>query len=228
MSIQSFRQQAIVVVYMHTSKTTGRSYIGTTTKTVDWRFKKHVWEAYAYKRKRSKFHRAIRKHGPTDWDSAELYRCISAEAGYDAEVNLIKDYNTFHEGYNTTPGGDAGPIMVGVENPMWGKTHTLEVRQRLSQGAKERYTGKSYEQRHGDKAAALRQKRSEDMKRIRKTRSGVGTANPNFNPEILTFRHTSGVTFTGTRQDFHTTHGVSRPNITAITTGKHMRQGWYV
>jgi len=229
MSISSFCQQATIIVYMHTNKTTGCCYIGTTIKTVGWRFKKHVWEAYAYKRKRSKFHRAIRKYGPSDWDSVELYRCTSAEAGYDAEVSLIRDYNTFHEGYNTTPGGDAGPIMTGTENPMWGKSRPRELIAKMNAGSIAVTKGYTYEQIHGDKAAQLRQRRSEDMKRIRKTRSGVGTANPNFNPQVLTFRHISGQTFTGTRQHFHALHGISRPQITALTKGtQKSAKGWSV
>lgn len=230
MSICDFRQQATTIVYMHTSKTTGRSYIGTTVKTIEWRFKKHVWEAYAYKRKRSKFHRAIRKYGPSDWDSVELYRCVSADDGYSAEISLIHDYNTFLEGYNTTPGGEAGPIMIGSENPMWGKTHTAEVRARLSKNAKERFTGKSYEEIHGVEAAdRLRATRSQDMKRIRSTRSGAGAANPNFNPEVLTFQHTSGRTFTGTRQDFHTQEGLSRVEISQLTSRRQKSaKGWFL
>jgi hypothetical protein len=194
-----------------------------------WRFNKHLWEASSNKRIFSKFHRALRKYGADCWNSKVLFQCLTPADGYNAEVLLIAEYDTLNEGYNTTPGGDAGPVMCGADNPMWGKTHTAEVRARLAAGARARYTGKTYEQRHGvELAAILKQKRSEDMKSIRKTRPGVGAANPNFNPEVLIFQHTSGLTFTGTRQDFHITHDISRPSITAIVTGNHARKGWVI
>ena len=116
----------------------------------------------------------------------------------------------------------------GDQNGMWGKTHTDEVKQKLGQLAKERYAGKSYEERHGgEKAAQLRQKRSDDMKRIRQNRSGSGSANPNHKTDVFTFTHISGVTFTGTRQEFHETHNIRRSDISLLISGRQKTaKGW--
>lgn len=219
-----------VIVYKHTCTVTNKAYIGTTVLTIDHRFYKHCWEANNHKRINSKFHRAIRKYGVLCWDSQVLYVCSDPEEGYRAERELIATYDTFNTGYNTTLGGVGGPILHGASNGMWGKTHTAEVRARLAASARERYTGKTYEQRHGTElASTLRQKRSEDMTRIRQSRSGVGAANPNFNPEVLTFQHTLGLEFTGTRQDFHITHGVPRSQISNLLSGvQKSAKGWTV
>ena len=195
MSISTIRQQWTVIVYMHTNTITGKSYIGTTTRTMDRRFSEHIYAAKTNIRKYSKFHRAIRKYGDQCWNSVILFCCDSPTAGFAAEKQLIEEYDTFRHGYNTTMGGDSGPIMTGEDNPMWGRTHTDEVKQHIGQLAKERYTGKSYDERHGgEKAAQLRQKRSDDMKRIRQDRSGVGSANPNHKTDVFAFTHISGAT----------------------------------
>ena len=215
---------------MHTNKNTNKSYIGVTKYTTESRFRQHIQEANCCTYKRSKFHRALRKHGTTDdvWDHSVLYMCDSVDEGYRAEVELIKEYDTLHNGYNNAPGGNAGPVLFGPDNGMWGKTHTDAVKQKIGQMAKDRYTGLSYEERHGDeKAAQLRQKRSDDMKRIRQDRSGVGSANPNHKDEVLTFIHTTGTTFEGTRQEFHETHNIRRSDISLLICGKQKTaKGW--
>jgi group I intron endonuclease len=215
-------------IYKHTNTVNGKSYVGYTKHTMQERFSQHISAANGGSK--TPFHRAIRKHGARNWTSEVLFVAYTEQDAWWAEERFILENGTHKRyiGYNMTLGGDRGPILHGTSNGMWGKTHTSEVRQRLSQGAKDRYTGKSYEERHGEALAAiLRQTRSEDMKRIRRSRSGVGTANPNFNPEVLTFQHILGETFVGTRQDFHTTHNVPRPMITALIKGtQRTAKGW--
>lgn len=221
-----------VVVYMHTNKITNKSYIGVTKYTMESRFRQHIQEAHACTYKRSKFHRALRKYGASDdvWDHVVLYVCDTPNEGYRAEVELISTFGTLIDGYNNAPGGKAGPILVGADNGMWGKTHTEEAKQHIGQLAKERYTGKSYEERHGcDKAAELHKKRSTDMKRIRKDRPGNGVNNPNHKTEILTFTHTSGDQFIGTRQEFHETYNIRRSDISLLISGKQKTaKGWRI
>lgn len=219
-----------VVVYMHTNKITNKSYIGVTKYTMESRFRQHIQEAHACTYKRSKFHRALRKYGVSDdvWNHVILYVCDTPEEGYRAEAELISTFDTLNNGYNNAPGGKAGPVLVGADNGMWGRTHTDEVKQHIGQLAKERYTRKSYDERHGgEKAAQLRQKRSDDMKRIRQDRSGVGSANPNHKTDVFTFTHISGATFTGTRQEFYEAHGIRRSDISLLISGRQKTaKGW--
>lgn len=116
----------------------------------------------------------------------------------------------------------------GSENGMWGKTHTDEIKQKLGQLAKERFTGKSYEERHGaELATSLRKKRSDDMSRHRKKRPGNGATNPNYKNETFTFIHSSGDQFTGTRQEFHELRGLRRGDISQLIHGKQKTaRGW--
>lgn len=116
------------VVYKHTSKTSGKSYIGMTTRGIAERWKQHVSDA----RRGSKlqFHCAIRKYGADDWDHEILHVCRdeSIEELMHYERKFVVDYDTLNEGYNMTSGGEA----------MLGYTHTPEVRQRMSESAKKR------------------------------------------------------------------------------------------
>lgn len=95
---------SIYIVYMHTSVTTGKSYIGYTSKSLEKRFQGHLYETkYG---SNGKFHNAIRKYGSHDFISKILYITFSKDAAKNAEIELIQTYNTFENGYNMTKGGD--------------------------------------------------------------------------------------------------------------------------
>lgn len=68
---------------------------------------------------------------------------------------------------------------TGENNPFWGKTHTDEVKQHLSQTTKDRLTDVSYEQRYGDRAQEEKEKR---RSALRKYYEKVGGSRP---PEVL-------------------------------------------
>lgn len=214
-------------IYKHTNIVNGKSYVGYTKHTIQKRFSWHTSAANAGSK--IPFHRAIRKYGARAWVSEILFIAYTEQDAWWAEELFILQHGTHKQyiGYNVSLGGDRGPVLCGKANGMWGRTHTAEVRARLSLAAKDRFTGKTYDQMYGDNAAQLRLKRSEDMKRTRLLRSGVGTANPNHNPEVLTFHHVSGRTFVGTRQQFYEEEGLSRVYISQLISGRQKSaKGW--
>lgn len=82
---------------------------------------------------------------------------------------------------NRTEGGDGGG-MPGPLNGMYGRTHTQEVRDRISKLNSGKSLGKSYEERYGvDAAQRLKEHRSQTTKKFRQERPeyGVGANNPN-------------------------------------------------
>ena len=121
------------LIYMATSKTSGKSYIGQTM-----RFKKrkieHKRDSFNVNSKEynTHFHRAIRLYGFQDFTWKILADNILLEKLNLEEILAIYIYDTFYEGYNMTIGGDRGPSMVGNKNPMFGKTHTLEAKKKIS------------------------------------------------------------------------------------------------
>lgn len=69
---------------------------------------------------------------------------------------------------------------IGNSNGMFGKTHTDEIKNKLGELAKERFSGKTYEELYGDeKAELLRLQRSEDTQKQRKLTNYTGKLNPN-------------------------------------------------
>lgn len=94
-----------MLIYMHTSKTSGKSYIGCTIKSMEGRLKEHI--SSANKGVSSHFCNAIRKYGIEDFisvvleDNIEDYEFLNERERY-----WIEYYNTFESGYNSTTGGD--------------------------------------------------------------------------------------------------------------------------
>jgi hypothetical protein len=95
-------------VYIHTFKTSGKSYIGYTHYTVAERLHKHYLNAISGID--SKFYRAIRKYGLIDIKTRILLECDTQDAATQSEVFYIKKYDTFKHGYNMTLGGDGGNV----------------------------------------------------------------------------------------------------------------------
>lgn len=88
-------------IYKITNKVNGKSYIGQTRNTVEFRWRQH------YKAKDNKyFHRAIQKYGKENFEVTTLEKC-DVEKLNDREIYYINKYNTFGDGYNLTKGGTA-------------------------------------------------------------------------------------------------------------------------
>ncbi len=88
-------------IYKVTNKVNGKSYIGQTRNTVEFRWRQH------YKAKDNKyFHRAIQKYGKENFEVITLEKC-DVEKLNDREIFYISKYDTFNNGYNLTKGGSA-------------------------------------------------------------------------------------------------------------------------
>lgn len=86
-------------IYKITDKVTGKSYIGQTRKSVEFRWRQH---------KNSKdyrdLHKAIQKYGEENFSVETLKECDVDELDK-WEIYYISKYNTFENGYNMTKGG---------------------------------------------------------------------------------------------------------------------------
>ena len=195
------------IIYQITNTINNKSYVGLTQTELKQRWYKHRYDARS-KNSPLHFHRAIRKYDISVWRLGELCSCTSKSDAEYMERHFISDLKTFTEGYNMTKGGLVGPILCGKANGMYGRTHTDEVKQRLSKATTARLKGKSYEDLYGKKKSdQLRQKRSEDMKAHRRLHSTTGTNNPNAKRV-----HIKGITF-NTSSDAAVHFNRSRPTI---------------
>lgn len=93
-------------IYKITNQLNGKSYIGKTLKSsIEERWKEHLRDRLrAYEEKRPLYD-AINKYGPEHFLIEEVEECSPEEAN-EKEIYWINYYDTYHNGYNATLGGD--------------------------------------------------------------------------------------------------------------------------
>jgi group I intron endonuclease len=126
-----------------------KSYIGWTTKSVDFRWNEHKKDALKFRDNR-KFYNAIRKYGINSWEVTTLCEVENKDDAVKKEIEFIIFYDSFNNGYNSTLGGDGnnGIIMSkesnlqrskklkGVKKPDGfniGRVQTKETKNKISQ-----------------------------------------------------------------------------------------------
>lgn len=105
------------IVYMHTSNTSGKKYIGYTKFSLSERMKKHYTNALAGQD--THFYNAIRKYGLDDFSSKILEECLTKEDATSKESYYIGVYNTYEMGYNQTKGGNGGWAVPEEKYDSW-------------------------------------------------------------------------------------------------------------
>lgn len=139
-------------VYVHTNKINSKRYVGITGRKTDvrWGFNGNGYKGQVF------FH-AIDKHGWGNFEHEIITEGVSEQEAKLLEIELISKYNSNSSqyGYNVTGGGDGlfnptdeirkniSKRVSGEKNPMFGKTHTEEVRHRLKILARDRVGEKS-------------------------------------------------------------------------------------
>jgi|SRR5208282_2729712 len=115
-----------MIVYRRTNTKNGKVYIGKTVRTLDER-----WVSLLAEVKRGSsnpIHNAIRKYGAESFTTDILHEARTYEELSKMETFFIIMHQSHksENGYNLTLGGDGA--APGELNPMWGKTHTDEVK----------------------------------------------------------------------------------------------------
>ncbi len=127
------------VLYKLTSKTSGKSYIGYSKKTLNERWDEHQREARR-SRKKYKIHYAIRKYGANDFLVEQIDETITLHEALQKEIELISKYNTFYDGYNMTLGGETpSPGMKG-------KHHTTQSKKNISKSLTDKPKSEEHKQ----------------------------------------------------------------------------------
>jgi len=123
------------IVYKHTNKHNGKSYIGISSQSIQHR---SGYNGKNYKRNKH-FYAAIQKYGWSNFSHEILFDELSKENAEHKEIELIAKYKTndFRYGYNLSSGGESGhsgcrmsdeeklrrsQVYSGEGNPMYGKT----------------------------------------------------------------------------------------------------------
>ena len=93
-------------IYKITNKVNGKSYIGQTRYTIEFRWRQHI-----HKKDNTYFHNAIKKYGVDNFIVEKLEEC-NIEDLNEKEIYYIAKYNTFKDGYNLTIGGDGNRTLL--------------------------------------------------------------------------------------------------------------------
>jgi hypothetical protein len=99
-------------LYIIKNRINNKSYIGKTYRNINRRFAEHVLDSTKYNRPLSK---AIRKYGAKNFEITSLgtYPQDILEI---KEQEAIREYNTYHLGYNATLGGDGKRYLKYSDN----------------------------------------------------------------------------------------------------------------
>jgi group I intron endonuclease len=129
-------QSRPITIYRHVHRETQRCYVGQTVNGVAHRWVSHVWLA-SHGATKSRFHEAIREHGPTAFDHEVLETVLTRQEANEAEQWWIAHFGSDDRvlGYNLEAGGGVG------------KTVHPDTRAKLSAGCRQREAAKPLEQR---------------------------------------------------------------------------------
>ena len=150
-------------VYCHTNKVNGKKYFGITSQNPPER----RWQNGKGYKKNLHFWKAILKYDWVDGFSHEIIMSeMTEKEACNMEIELIRQYNSTNPlyGYNMDLGGTGGKHseeaklhmsknhadFSGEKHPLYGKGHTQESREKMSQIVKKRYEDESYRKKMSD------------------------------------------------------------------------------
>ena len=100
-------------VYKITCLPNNKVYIGYTKNDLKIRLNGHFKKAFSGKFNHIKFFRAIQKYGKINFSIESIKTFILKEEATNYEKLMIKDFNSYFKGYNSTLGGDGGETSLG-------------------------------------------------------------------------------------------------------------------
>lgn len=124
--------------YVYSIKSpSNKRYIGITKRNPKNRYQEHVRHSLN-RRLNRKLYKAFRRYGK-ELMELEILEVIESDCEYglmdklhELEVAYVERYDSFHNGYNGTVGGEGTVGMSGELNAFYGKRHNLETLRRLS------------------------------------------------------------------------------------------------
>lgn len=106
-------------IYIISNIINDKVYIGQTSRPIESREKEHF---YYYKTIDTHIYRAMRKYGVENFNMTPICSVFNVDDLDDLEIQIISEYDSFHNGYNMNEGG----------NSMRGYKHTVETKKKMS------------------------------------------------------------------------------------------------
>ena len=145
-------------VYMHKNKINGKVYIGITKTIPKYRWNNGKGYNNQY------FKKAINKYGWNNFEHIILFEKLTQKEAEEKEIELIDYYNSTQKnfGYNISKGGMVNngvpckeetkkKISVankGINNGMYGKHHSKEIKQKISESSKKIWQNKEHRNKY--------------------------------------------------------------------------------
>lgn len=95
-------------IYQIINKINGKSYIGKTEYSVEHRWKEHLRGCKYEKNQSRALYRAMNKYGVENFSCIEIKE---TDTPNEDEIFYIQKYDTYHNGYNETLGGDGASYL---------------------------------------------------------------------------------------------------------------------
>lgn len=182
----------------------------------------------------SKFY--LTQHSP--WTRNKFKERIPWNKG---KTNIYTDH-TLHKMSSSKKGRPRGPTSdetkiklsgpnplksnKGEKNGMYNKTHTDDVKSKLSLEATERFKGKSYEEMYGiEKANELKLIRSKNAK----GKNSKGENNSRYDKnEYVFYNIDTGIIEKSTRYDFYTKYNINKGGVCGMINQGSTYKGWKI
>lgn len=133
------------LIYMHTCIKNNKSYIGQTTKSMESRWKEHL-----YNKNKTKFSSALKKYNEKYWTHSILSYAKNKDDLDMLEIMFIEKYDTVKNGYNIRDGGARGKLpdyvkeIISQKKRGVGHPHTEDSKKKIKQAL----TGRSLSDSH--------------------------------------------------------------------------------
>jgi len=123
-----------MLIYRVTNTTNGKSYIGQTTNSLEYRLSAHMREARTGKRSKSAFHSALLKYGLDSFETEVIATCETIDQLNERERHWIATLNTISpNGYNIEEGGKHFLMSEQTRIKLRGQKRSTQTRHRISQ-----------------------------------------------------------------------------------------------
>lgn len=103
------------LIYIIRNNINNKVYIGQTTRTMETRFKQHIYDS---NKLNTHIYKAMRKYGVDNFYVELIEDNIPSEELDNKEVMYIKNFDSYYNGYNSTLGGEGGSTFIKDEKKL--------------------------------------------------------------------------------------------------------------